>query len=444
MSEEPTLPHDSVASVHGDIAEPDAPRSRRVDPDVEARARLARIRERGHVDLSDLESWCSSPKRYEAERAAFVRCVVRHGLGLFPGVSENAIGSRPGAAVEGGAPEPSAIYLREVRRIAPMERAEEFRYVIALEIAKETLEAEATAPRPTEPELTAMRRDIATQDATWLRMLGAVKPSSVPAPSPEEIESRVTRVRARLHEMLEWKRVLVVRTLPLVPGIARRYRGMGVPFMDLVQEANTSLMKATDRYEWRKGVRFVVYARFWVQQGILKGLSCQSRTVRTPVYLAQKQKKIRDLNELAYSGSGQRLSAEQIGQALDEPVERVERALAAVKLTVSLDQDLDPRGDFVLRDVLADPHEMELLDRPAGPPLGARILEALGTLNERERMVVERRYGLTSQPAETLEEVSRRLGISRERVRQIQEQALRKLQAPSRRLRLAAFLPEPE
>jgi RNA polymerase sigma factor (sigma-70 family) len=430
MNEAPRITHDPLAP---DDDAPDTPAPKEW---------LGDIRSRGCVSLSDLDAWCKRPRRYEAERAALVRCVVKHGLALFTGESLGATTPR-GEATEGGVPEPSAIYLREVRRIAPMERSEEFRYVIALEIAKEVLDAEARTPRPTEAEHTAMRRDIATQDPSWLRMLAAIKPSSDPAPAADVIEARVARVRARLHEMIEWKRVLVVRTLPLVPGIARRYRGMGVPFMDLVQEANTSLMKATDRYEWRKGVRFVVYARFWVQQGILKSLSCQSRTVRTPVYLAQKQKKIRDLNELAYSGSGQRLSPEQIGKALDEPVERVERALAAVKLTVSLDQDLDPRGDFVLREVLADPHEMELSDTPAGPPLAARIGEALTALTDRERMVVELRYGLSRQPAETLEEVSQRLGISRERVRQIQEQALRKLLGPSKRLHLSAFLPEP-
>ena len=241
--------------------------------------------------------------------------------------------------------------------------------------------------------------------------------------------------------MLDWKKVLVFRTLPLVPGMARKYKGMGVPLMDLIQEANGSLMKATDRYEWRKGVRFVVYARWWVQQGVLKTLSCQSRTVRTPVYMAQKLKRIRDLNDRAYTGTGGRLTPEQIGKALNEPVERIERALAAAKLTISIDREIDPNGEFQLKEILADKRTYEPEDPPPGPSLSNRIEQLLASLPGRERLVLELRYGLHDQKAETLEQVSQRLGVSRERVRQIQEQALRRLQSPSKRLKLVDFLP---
>jgi RNA polymerase primary sigma factor len=217
---------------------------------------------------------------------------------------------------------------------------------------------------------------------------------------------------------------------------------MGVPILDLIQEANGSLLKATDRYEWRKGVRFVVYARWWVQQGILKSLSCQSRTVRTPVYMAQKLKKIRDLNERSLTRTGGTMSAEELGKALDEPVERIQRALEAAKMTVSIDREIDPSGEFMLRDVLVDPHDCSIPEAPPAISLQDRIRQLLGELPLRERQVIEWRFGLNEQKIETLDEVSQRLGVSRERVRQIQEQAIRRLQSPSKKLNLAAYLPE--
>ncbi len=251
-----------------------------------------------------------------------------------------------------------------------------------------------------------------------------------------------SRVRARFDDMLTWKRMLVYRTLQLVPGMARKYGTLGVPVLDLIQEANAALMKATDRYNWRKGVRFVVYARWWVQQGILKSLSCQSRTVRTPVYLAQKIKKLRDLDERAFVATGRHLTADELGKKLHEPTDRIERALAAARATISIDRELDPTGEFILRDTLADRREDEEPRPPAGPNLNSRIESILTQLNERERLVLELRFGLHEHQPETLEQVSHRLGVSRERIRQIQDQAIRKLKQPSRRLNLSAFLPE--
>src|SRR5262245_6968577 len=326
---------------------------------------------RGSLQLADLDPWVQDSALYEAERESVVRSIVRRHVSLFPGEALPATTSRP--AIPGADAPPSdlyVVYLREIRRIPPMERSEEFRYAIALELAKNALELEMKTPRPTRAEISAMEAAVASKDPTFLRALRAIRPK--PSTSSElsaSAQERVARVKTRFEEMLAWKRVLVFRTLPLVPGMARKYRGMGVSVMDLIQEANASLMKATDRYEWRKGVRFVVYARWWVQQGILKSLSCHSRTVRTPVYLAQKLKKIRDLNDRAYTGTGSHLSAAQIGEALDEPTARVERALAAAKLTVSIDRELDPSGDFALRDVLADPRPQEMPDAPPGPPL---------------------------------------------------------------------------
>ncbi|HKE01977.1 MAG TPA: sigma-70 family RNA polymerase sigma factor [Planctomycetota bacterium] len=410
---------------------------------MDTREGILEVRRRGTLLLSDLDRWVDDPAAYETKKTWLVRTLVKHDVALFPGQAAAASLAR---AATNGADAPTydlyAMYVREIRRIPPMERDEEFRYVLALEIAKGALECEIRRPRISSAELAAFEKAVDSHDPTFHRMLAAARARATNDARPAaKVAARVERVRARFQEMLAWKRVLVYRTLPLVPGMARRYRGMGVPLMDLIQEANTSLMKATDRYEWRKGVRFVVYARWWVQQGVLKSLSCHSRTVRTPVYLAQKLKKIRDLNDFAYMGSGERLSPEQIGRALDEPVARVQRALAAAKLTVSIDQELDSGGEFSLREILADPHGADLEDAPPGAPLGTRIEALLNVLSERERLVLELRYGLHHRAQETLDGVSKRLGVSRERVRQIQEQALKKLQGPSKRLHLAAFLP---
>ena len=404
---------------------------------------FATIHERGHATLSDLDSWVLDPSKYEQERDAFVNDVVRHRIPLFPGESQAASQPRETSTESQVSPaDLYLVYLREVRSIPPMERSEEFRYALALEIAKCALEGEIMTPAPTTAEIAAFEEAISSHDPTFRRILVAARSKShTRATTSDGIAERAARVRDRFDEMLDWKKVLVFRTLPLVPGMARKYKGMGVPLMDLIQEANGSLMKATDRYEWRKGVRFVVYARWWVQQGVLKTLSCQSRTVRTPVYMAQKLKRIRDLNDRAYTGTGGRLTPEQIGKALNEPVERIERALAAAKLTISIDREIDPNGEFQLKEILADKRTYEPEDPPPGPSLSNRIEQLLTSLPGRERLVLELRYGLHDQKAETLEQVSQRLGVSRERVRQIQEQALRRLQSPSKRLKLVDFLP---
>jgi len=393
-----------------------------------------------------LDPWVLQPRAYEAEVGSLVRAIVRHDVTLFPG--EAYLASQPRPAAESPAASSAApsdlysVYLREIRRIPRMERSEEFRYVLALEIAKRTLEATMRSPRPTATELDAMSQAVDSHDPTFQRYLAALahRPSTRTVRHAEAAK-RADRVKRRFDEMVAWKRVLVFRTLPLAAGMSRKYQELGVPLMDLIQEANAALMKATDRYEWRKGVRFVLYARWWVRQGVLKSLSSQSRTVRLPVYLAQKLKKIRDLNEFAYRGTGQRLSLDQLSAALDEPVERVQTALSAAKSTVSMDQDLDPRGDFVLRDAIADPRVAEVEIAPVGAPFTTRIDELLDTLSERERLVLELRYGLHKRPPQTLDSVSKRLGVSRERVRQIQEEALKKLQEPTERMRLLDFLP---
>ncbi|MFN0205414.1 MAG: RNA polymerase sigma factor RpoD/SigA [Planctomycetota bacterium] len=403
---------------------------------------LLQARQRGHVALADLDRFVTDPASYEKERAAFVRRVVRERLPLFPGESAAASVANPKLAGGGVAPtDLYQVYLSELHRIPRMERNEEFRFVIALEIARDALAVELTVPRPTRRDIQYFEKRIPSHDATFRRLLDAARQRTAHRASNDvNSAQRAERVYQRFEEMLAWKRVLVFRTLPLVPGMARKYKGMGVPVMDLIQDANSSLMKATDRYDWRKNVRFVVYARWWVQQGILKSLSCHSRTVRTPVYLAQKLKKIRDLNDRSVSETGERLTTEALGAALDEPVERVERALAAAKMTVSIDRDLDPTGDFTLREILTDPHEFVVNDAPSGPALSNRIDDALAELTSRERMVLEFRFGLHEHKTETLEAVSARLGVSRERVRQIQEQAIRKLQSPSKKLKLAEFL----
>ncbi len=414
---------------------------------MHAREPFAEIVAKGSIALADLDPWVRDPAAFDRDRNALVRTIVRHRLALFPSEASFASESRP--VVAGGDVSPSdlySVYLREIRRIPLMERSEEFRYVLALEIAKEVLDRELRTPLPTRADLHGVVARVGSKDPTLRRFVETItarieKSGQGAGRSPSDPRKDfVDRIASRFEEMLAWKRVLVFRTLQLVPGMAQKYRGLGVPLMDLIQEANTSLMKATDCYQWRKGVRFVVYARWWVQQGILKCLSCHSRTVRTPVYLAQKLKKIRDLDERAYVGTGEHLTVEEIGRAMDEPTERIQRALAAARMTVSIDRTLDPSGEFTLRDVLADPHVEEPAEMPEGPALGSRIDELLGVLTDRERAVVELRFGLHEKSPETLEMVSQRFGVSRERIRQIQQQALKKLEFPSRRMNLSAFL----
>lgn len=403
-----------------------------------AKTMLQKARRAGALRFEDLRPFLADASGYEAQAQGLARQIVRAGLPMFDDLVAHPA-TVPGPDSE--AQDPLDIYLAEIRRIDSTTREEEFELARGYELSCAVFEQELTSGTHCRGEAHALREALDRGDTlvrAVLEKLDRLRPRQ--ERDDRAIAERIEMAKRRLAEVHRVRSNLIARSLHLVPGMARRYRNMGVTYLDLIQEGNAALLRAADKYEWRKDVRFSSYAQWWIQQAILKCIYCQSRVVRLPVYLNQKLKRINDVNRRAASGMGRELTAEEISQKLEEPVGRIRRAITANRSTLSLDQTVDPRNEFSLRDLLVDRRPMEVQDEPEGPGLEERMAELLDDLSEKERRILQLRYGIGGRKPMTLEEVSKIFEVSRERIRQIQVQAIQKLQRPSRRKMLAAYI----
>lgn len=229
------------------------------------------------------------------------------------------------------------------------------------------------------------------------------------------------------------KEQLASANLRLVISIAKKYRNYGLPFLDLIQEGNLGLMKAIDKFDWRKGYKFSTYATWWIRQAILKALTNRSRTVRVPAHMKELSRKIDQMEEEYIQEHGEEPSVQEIAEELEVSVEKVRRAKKSTQATVSLDkplgQDADDGG--VLGDILADDNSPTPEAESFDDLLKGRLKGLLNTeLTDREKHILKLRYGLEDYQPRTLEEVGDVFDISRERVRQLQNRAIEKLQRP--------------
>ncbi|MFB6215275.1 MAG: RNA polymerase sigma factor RpoD/SigA [Candidatus Bipolaricaulia bacterium] len=231
----------------------------------------------------------------------------------------------------------------------------------------------------------------------------------------------------------EAREKLASSNLRLVISIAKKYRNYGLPFLDLIQEGNLGLMKAIEKFDWRKGYKFSTYATWWIRQAILKALTNRSRTVRVPAHMKELSRKIDRVEEEYIQEHGTEPPIEKVAEDLDVTVEKVRRAKKAAQTTVSLDKPLgeESSDSGVLGDIFADDNlptpEQETFDSL----LKGRLKGLLNKeLTDREKHILKLRYGLEDYKTRTLEEVGEVFDISRERVRQLQNRAIEKLQRP--------------
>jgi RNA polymerase primary sigma factor len=258
--------------------------------------------------------------------------------------------------------------------------------------------------------------------------------------TPSSLRNRVAMVQQVFNEYQRAKKQLSEGNLRLVVSIAKKYRNRGLSFLDLIQEGNAGLMRAVDKFEYRRGFKFCTYATWWIRQAITRAVADQSRTIRIPVHMVETMSRVRNVSRQLLQELGREPTLEETARRAETTIEEARRVLAMSRYPISLDRPVGNSEDSQFGDLLPD-------GTAESPAIGAgqemlrdRINHVLKTLSYREREIIKLRYGLGDGYSYTLEEVGHIFKVTRERIRQIEAKAVRKLQQPSRSQDLVGFL----
>ena len=335
--------------------------------------------------------------------------------------------SAEGVAID----DPVKVYLKEIGRVPLLTPDEEIKLALAIQEGNKAVETKKEKFAPVLEVEQNKKRSIRDRNEAMNAVLDTYS-----AAQREELKtldkliSQGDRAKQRLSEA----------NLRLVVSIAKRYVGRGMQFLDLIQEGNLGLIKAVEKFDHTKGFKFSTYATWWIRQAITRAIADQARTIRIPVHMVETINKVKKVSSQLLHQNGHEPTADEISEALDMPVEKVREIMRVAQEPVSLETPIGEEEDSHLGDFIPDEDAPVPAEAASHTLLKEQLASVLGSLTPREEKVLRLRFGLEDGRPRTLEEVGKEFNVTRERIRQIEAKALRKLRHPSRSKRLKDFL----